>query len=247
MQGRNAALVSKYFPSYRSPKLVYQDLLLREMNSKSVWLDLGCGKRAVRDDAANEALPRVARLAVGCDLDSGLRHHSSIKNLVRCDGTALPFRNGTFNIITAAMVVEHLKDPAAVFAEVARVCRPEARFVVFTPNVLNYGMIIARITPHVFHIVIRKFTHYVARREWKDFDDDIFPTWYRANRLGRLRRLLNQAGFAEQRLERLPLAHSFGFLKFFYVASLLFERCIDQVGLGVLKADLLAVFRRSDN
>jgi ubiquinone/menaquinone biosynthesis C-methylase UbiE len=244
MQGRNAALVSRYFPSYRSPKDVYQDVLLQEVGTNSVWLDLGCGKRAARDEEANRMLPRRARLAVGCDRDPGLRH-SSIENLVRADGAALPFRSATFSLVTAAMVVEHLQEPLAVFREVARVCRPDARFVVFTPNVLNYGMLIARITPHRFHVFIKKMTHYLARREWRDFDRDLFPTWYRANRLGRLRHLLHEAGFVEQRLERLSFAHSFGFLKPFYIGSLLFERSIDRHGLRVLKADLLGVFRRA--
>jgi SAM-dependent methyltransferase len=246
MHGRNAALITRYFPSYRSPKEVYQDALLNEIDEQTVWLDLGCGKRAVCDDDLNRDLPRRARLAVGGDPDPRLERHSSIENLVRCSGTALPFRTGVFTLVTAAMVVEHLKEPQHVFHEIARVCRPDARFVVFTPNVFNYAMLVARATPYRFHLFCKRLTHFVARREWKSFDADLFPTWYRANRIGRLRRLLRQAGFVEQRLERLSFPHSFGFLKPFYIASLLFERAINRRWLDVFKADILGVFRRID-
>jgi SAM-dependent methyltransferase len=246
MHGRNAAIVKRYFPGYRSPKEIYQDALMSEIDERTVWLDLGCGKRAVCDEDLNRDLPRRARLAVGCDPDPRLQRHSSIENLVRCSGTALPFRTGTFTLVTAAMVVEHLEEPCPVFQEIARVCRPQARFVVFTPNVFNYGMVLARATPYGFHLFCKRLTHYLARHEWKNFDGDLFPTWYRANRVGRLRRLLRQAGFVEQRLERLSFPHTFGFLKPFYIASLLFERMINRRWLEVFKADILGVFRRLD-
>jgi len=244
MDGRNAALIARYHPRYRSPKAIYQDVLLQEVDGDSVWLDLGCGKRVASDDTLNRQLPSRARLTVGTDLDPGLRDHSSIERLVRCDGRALPFRSGTFSLVTAAMVVEHLENPQEVFQEVARVCRPGARFVIFTPNVINYGMLVAWLTPQWFHVWSRRLTHYLARREWRDFEADLFPTWYRANRLGRLKHLLQAAGFETQRLERLSFAHTFGFVRPLYVASLLFERLIDRAWLQVLKADLLGVFRK---
>jgi hypothetical protein len=73
----------------------------------------------------------------------------------------------------------------------------------------------------------------------------MFPTFYRANSVGRLQRLVCNARFRVERLERLALAHSFGFVKPLYIASLLFERLIDRRGLDVLKADILGVFVRA--
>jgi len=40
------------------------------------------------------------------------------------------------------------------------------------------------------------------------------------------------------------MAHSFGFIKPLYIASLLFERLIDRRPLEALKADILGVFVR---
>jgi ubiquinone/menaquinone biosynthesis C-methylase UbiE len=244
MQGRNAALIRRYFPRYQSPKVRYQSLLDRLVASDTVWLDLGCGKRICADETLNAGLPRRAHLVVGVDRDPQLQQHSSIGNLVRCDAAALPFRDGSFSLVTSSFVLEHLERPQETFAEVARVCRPGARFVVFTPNLANYGMIIAAATPYRFHLWYKKVTYFFARGEWTDHEEDLFPTFYRANTVGRLRRLMDAAGFHLDRVERVGMAHSFGFIKPLYVASLLFERLIDRGRLEVLKADILGVFVR---
>jgi|ERR1700687_914106 len=244
MEGRNAQIIQRYHPTYRSPKLAYQDVLDEQVKADTVWLEIGCGRRICADDDLNRALPRRARLAVGCDRDSHLSRHSSIKHLVLCDAAALPFRNGTFTLVTASMVLEHLEKPEEVFSEVARVSHPGGAFVIFTPNRFNYAMLVATVTPYRFHALFKKLTEYLARRQWRDVSDDVFPTWYRANSAGRLRRLLQQASFREERLQYLSLAHSFGFVRPLYALSLLFERLIDRLGLHALKADILGVFVR---
>jgi len=246
MEGQNAALIERYFPSYRSPKRTYQEVLDAHVQSDTRWLDIGCGRRVCADDTLNDELPRRARLAVGCDRDLHLRRHSSLRHLVLCDAAALPFRDGIFTLVTAAMVVEHLQQPDAVFDEVRRVSQAGGRLVVFTPNRFNYAMLVAAATPYRFHLLWKKVMHYLARREWRDVSDDVFPTWYRANSFGALRRALRRATFEEERLTYLSLAHSFGFIRPLYALSLLFERLIDRLGLDVLKADLLGVFVRGN-
>jgi ubiquinone/menaquinone biosynthesis C-methylase UbiE len=245
MQGRNAALIRRYLPDYRSPKVQYQAVLDELVDAETEWLDIGCGKRVCVDDALNQGLPRRARRVVGVDLDPALAQHSSIRNVLRCDASALPFRDGAFNLVTSSFVLEHLERPAEVFREIARVCRPGGRFVMVTPNIFNYGMIVAALTPYRFHLWFKKISYYFARGDWTEHEEDMFPTFYRANSMGKLRQLAAQADFRMDRLEPVALAHSFGFIKPLYVASLLFERLIDRPGLQYLKADLLGVFVRS--
>lgn len=247
MLGRNAAMIRRFHPRYRSPKLIYQELLDRSIGAQTAWLDIGCGKRICSDDELDGDLPRRGTITVGCDRDPYLSKHSSIKNLVICDAAALPFRDRTFNLVTAAMVFEHLEDPQAVFREVARISQPGGRFIAFTPNRFNYAMIVASLTPYRFHLLFKKLTHYFARGEWQDFEEEVFPTWYRANSVAALRRLASAGNFREERLDRLALAHSFGFVRPLYALSLLFERCIDRLGLHVLKADILGIFVRQED
>ncbi|MFQ5664904.1 MAG: methyltransferase domain-containing protein [Candidatus Binatia bacterium] len=242
MHGRNAAVARRYYPGYRPPKQAYQEVLDQQVQSDTSWLDIGCGRRVCADKTLNRLLPRRARLTVGCDRDPYISGHSSVRNLVLCDAAALPFRNGVFSLVSASMVLEHLEDPEAVFREVARVSQPGGRFVVFTPNRYNYAMLVAAVTPHRFHVLWRKFTHYLARGQWRDFGADLFPTWYRANSASCLRSLLSRTAFKEERVQYLSLAHSFGFVRPLYVLSLLLERAIHRCGFHILKADILAVF-----
>ncbi len=246
MQRRNAALIQRFFPGYRSPKAAYEEVLDQRVQADTVWLEIGCGKHICSDDQLNRELPRRARLIVGVDYDPHLAKHSSVRDLVRCDAANLPFRSGVFTLVTASMVLEHLEKPDAVFNEVARVSRPSGTFVVFTPNRFNYAMLVAASTPYRFHVFYKRLAYFLARREWQDFSEDLFPTWYRANSVGSLRRLLSAAGFGEQRRERLSFAPSFGFIAPLYALSLLFERLINRMRLDVLKADILGVFVRTE-
>lgn len=241
MKGRNAALIRRIFPSYRSPKRAYEAALQQHVKPGIAWLDIGCGRKITADAALNEELTRRAGLVVGCDADPHLERHSTIRDLTMCDAAHLPFADDTFDLVTSSMVAEHLGDPDKVFAEVARVTRPDAVFIVFTPNKWNYGMVVARFTPHAFHLLYKRVTHYLNRGQWESFEDDVFPTYYRANTIGRLQRLMRAAGFEHVHVERLSFAHSFGFVRPLYALSLLFERLIDRWPLDVLKADLLAI------
>lgn len=244
MHGEHAALIRKYYPTYRSPKRAYEELLSATIQPGSKWLDIGCGRRLTANRELNAELTRRAALVVGCDRDPHLRRHETLSHLVICDAAALPFRSGTFDYITASMVAEHLEHPADVFREVARVCAPGGRFIVFTPNKWNYAMIVARWTPHWFHLFYKRVAYYLNRREWRSFEDDVFPTWYRANTASTLRSLGAAAGLRTVQMRYLSLAHSFGFVKPLFVLSLLFERLISRLALDTLKADILAVFEK---
>ncbi len=244
VHGKNAALIRKYYPNYRSPKRAYEQLLDHTVTADTIWLDVGCGRHLTGNSQLNVALSRRARLIVGCDRDPHLKRHETLHHLVLCDAAALPFRDETFTLVTAAMVAEHLEHPDRVFSEVARIIAPGGRFIVFTPNKWNYAMVVARLTPHWFHMTYKRLTYFLNRREWRTFQDDVFPTWYRANSISALRALARQAGLMEVQITRHGLAHSFGFVKPLYILSLLFERLIDRPVLEVLKADILAVFEK---
>jgi ubiquinone/menaquinone biosynthesis C-methylase UbiE len=241
MRGRNAAMIERYFPSYRSPKRRYEAVLNQLVVRGSAWLDIGCGRSLSGDPRLNEELTRRAGLVVGCDRDPHLGRHATVRDLTLCDAGDLPFASESFDLVTASMVAEHLAAPEKVFEEVARVTRPNGVFVVFTPNKFNYAMLVARATPYAFHLLYKRMTYYLNRGNWESFEDDVFPTFYRANTVRRLETLMANAGFGDVRIERLSMAHSFGFVRPLYAASLLFERLINRPPLDVLKADLLAI------
>ena len=94
-------------------------------------LDLGCrdgaltrayadGNEVVGVDADREALAAAQKLGIEtrwADLDD-----------------ALPFEDGTFDVVVAGELLEHLRDPRRVVSEVLRVLRPGGAFVASVPN-----------------------------------------------------------------------------------------------------------------
>ena len=54
--------------------------------------------------------------------------------LVCAAGEALPFGDGTFDLILSNEVIEHVEDDARACAEMVRVLRPGGRAVIFCPN-----------------------------------------------------------------------------------------------------------------
>lgn len=94
-------------------------------------LDLGCrdgaltsryaeGNEVVGVDADREALAEAAKLGIEtrwADLDE-----------------PLPFDDAGFDVVVAGELLEHLRDPARVVADVRRVLRPGGTFVGSVPN-----------------------------------------------------------------------------------------------------------------
>jgi SAM-dependent methyltransferase len=75
---------------------------------------------------------------VGAEISlSAARQAAALGTVVVADGAGLPFSAASFGGAVCTEVLEHVDDPAAVFAEVARVLRPGGLFYVTTPNYSN--------------------------------------------------------------------------------------------------------------
>jgi ubiquinone/menaquinone biosynthesis C-methylase UbiE len=88
--------------------------------SGALALDAGAGS-GVAGDALRAAGARV----VAADREFDMAAYGAAAGpAVTADVTALPFRNGSFDVVTAAFVINHLPDPVAGLAELRRVTRP---------------------------------------------------------------------------------------------------------------------------
>ena len=147
----------------------------------------GRGKWAELETGYKRALTtlkgRCARLT-GCDIDPAVRDNPLIDEAVVIEHDApLPFPDAHFDIITSWAVLEHVDNPAAAAAEIARVLKPGGVFFAWTPNKWGYVGIGARLIPNRFHARMLRGLDTGGRR-----GEDVFPTRYRINTVGAVSR-----------------------------------------------------------
>ena len=88
-----------------------------------------------------EQLSAHAGMVVGLEYDfarAGEAHtrlaQTQVAHITNAAGEALPFAEGSFDLILSHEVLEHVQDDRRAAAEMARLLRPGGRVVVFVPN-----------------------------------------------------------------------------------------------------------------
>ncbi|RCV65846.1 Ubiquinone/menaquinone biosynthesis C-methylase UbiE [Methanophagales archaeon] len=71
--------------------------------------------------------------AVGIDIREKLIRHNTI-NILRSDAEKLPFKDQSFDCVTATAVIEHLLDPITALIEFKRVLKRDGVLIITTPN-----------------------------------------------------------------------------------------------------------------
>lgn len=180
-------------PGLQNSQYLYKERLITALQPETRWLDLGCGHQVLPDwmpnaDDEQTALVRRCRIAVGIDADHwSLQQNALLRNKFRGDIERLPLADGSFDLVTANVVLEHVRDPRALLLEVHRVLKPGGRFLFHTPNSWGYTAPSARLLPAPLKL---KLAYLLQRRK----EEDAFPAFYRFNTAGTVRRLANQFG-----------------------------------------------------
>jgi SAM-dependent methyltransferase len=162
------------------------------------WLDIGAGgqihggwkTRPQRD------LVTDTTYLIGCDLGlAQLTRNPFLQGAVGADAGDLPFSDSKFDLVTANMVLEHVKEPRRVFEEIFRVLRPGGHFVFVTPNKRHPAVTVASM------LLNRRNRQKVAQRYEGRPAATVFPSYYRANTSTILRDLGRNSGFLVVELE----------------------------------------------
>jgi SAM-dependent methyltransferase len=155
-----------------------------------VALDVGCGRGRVTDRLAAcpwekiRILKGVCKKVIGIDVSDAGEQNVWIDEFRRIDGDRWPVDSASIDLLVSDAVLEHLADPDVFFAECSRVVKPGGVICFRTPNRWSYFAIAAAIIPNRWHgKVISKIQP--GRQE-----RDVFPTYYRANTVRKLRQLL---------------------------------------------------------
>lgn len=154
-------------------------------------------------------------------------------NKVCADGLSLPFPDGSFDLVSSNMVLEHLADPVSVLREANRVLAKEGVLIIHTASSRHYmlmtGRVLSSFLSHKQYVKL--ISLYTGRKS-----EDIFPTRYKANTVRKLLALAAKAGFA------------FGFVSYLetpldFPARMRFlERWFRQALPGSFKSTLFAVY-----
>jgi len=222
-----------YPPEFRGIFQRFEDTLRERIPTDSLVLDAGCGSgRIFRYELAPGC--RV----VGVDIGQELRDNPNVADRVRGDVQRLPFADASFDAVLSSHVMEHLPRPDEALTEVARVLKPGGRFLLLTPNRFHYVPLVASLMPQRLHVWFN------GRRGVPE--RDVFPTLYRANTAGRLRRLLEGAGLTVERLERFETEPEYlAFHPLSYALGVGHERLVNRVGLlAPLRVAIITIGRK---
>jgi ubiquinone/menaquinone biosynthesis C-methylase UbiE len=228
-----------------APGLLYSqriyELRLSEVTRSDIeWLDLGCGHQVLPAWRAEQEARLVSncRSITGIDYDmSALQRHRSVRRRVRGDISSLPFRDSSFDLITANMVVEHLGDPETQFREIARALRPGGILIVHTPNANSYPVILSRATPEaVKGTLIRLLDSRKA--------EDVFPTHYRANTDRALEAVAARAGLRVVRMQMVATDAVSALIAPLAAIELAVIRLTLRKGLRRYRADIIATLQK---
>lgn len=189
-------------PGLRNAQYAYFSLLEEHLAEGDRWLDLGCGRRIVPGWMKNGAeterrLTGRAGSVTGVDPDTAALHDNKLPiRKIHATAESVPEPDGSFDLITANMVFEHLEDPATVLRESARLLRPGGKILIHTPSVLYPCTLAARCIPAGMRTQV---TAWLERRHAKD----IYPTRYRMNRPARINSAAAGAGLDVVAIQRI--------------------------------------------
>lgn len=157
--------------------------------SDDAVLDFGAGRGEwYEDDPARfrrelQNFRGRSRHLDGCDVDPVvLKNRTLDAAAVIQPGQPLPYEDARFDLVISRYVLEHVRDPEFIAAELLRVTKPGGWICALTTNKWGYVALAARAVPNSLHRAALRLIQPSRKAE------DIFPTAYRLNTPGALKR-----------------------------------------------------------
>ncbi len=196
--------------------------------------DAGCGNGNYIIDENRASISWAAGLDVSKDF---VQKNICLDEIIIGNLEKLPFEDNSFDAVTSLWVLEHLKNPEAVFAEIYRILRPSGIFMFATPNRNFLPLIIIRI------LKFTRINHLLNSILFGRKKIYIFETYYRANILSDIRRLnKNLFEIVELKLNYDPSYLSFNSISF--RISSLAHKIFNNLGISIFEPHIIGILRK---
>lgn len=193
-------------------------------------LDFGAGRGASLQDDSSTYRRELQRLqgkvesVVGVDVDEDIDNHPALDDRrTIAIGEPLPFEDDSFDLIVSDHVFEHIDDPVGVTRELARVLKPGGWICSRTPHKWGYIGIGARSVPNRLH---RTF---LSKLQSTRKYEDVFPTRYRMNTLGTIKRYFPAHSWENYSYEINPEPAYFGNSRIAWAIMLIYFRLMPRL------------------
>jgi len=164
------------------------------INPEYVVVDVGCGRGKCGDDPV--AIRRNLRIlkgkcqkVIGIDVDETAQTNPYIDEFFLVENGNWPIGDDTVDLCICDSVLEHISDATKFFLESQRVLKPGGFFCARTPNVCSFFGLASILIPNRWHKRVLELVQKKRKGE------DIFPTLYRCNTTGKLKKILTDNGF----------------------------------------------------
>jgi SAM-dependent methyltransferase len=178
----------------------------------------------------------------GLDPDPEARSNDALAGFALLAGPRYPFGDASFDACVSNYVIEHIADPEAHLAEVARVLKPGGVYVFRTPNRWHYVSLFSSVTPHWVHELLAN-----RLRGLSEDEHEPYPTAYALNTRAAILRHAPRAGLEIEHLRLIEKEPSYGMAaRPLFLAFMAYERAVNATERAAfLRANILAVLRKS--
>jgi SAM-dependent methyltransferase len=182
-------MIDKRYPEKKNKYMIIQDLVEQSLANDCVILDAGCGHRSVIPE--NNPF-KVIRIGVDMVLED-IKANKSLDLGLQASLGCIPLKNESVDLIICNMVFEHLPQPHTVLNELSRVLKKGGHLIFMTVCIYNIFTIISKMIPNRFH---KKLCNLLTNIK----ESDIFPTFYKANSVRKIRKMLAQHNVFEKKI-----------------------------------------------